>query len=70
MGVYVVLCNVKKKMIVIILLILNLSLGMTTGTNLPGFASQTQIHEKYLELLRKLILVTGLKFYPNPYPSG
>jgi hypothetical protein len=48
----------------------DVGLGMATGTNLSGFTIPNPNPCKISKPIKKPITVTGLKFCPNPYPSG
>jgi hypothetical protein len=43
---------------------------MATGTNPPGFAIPNPYPWKIFTPVKKPVPMTGLKFCPNPYPSG
>jgi hypothetical protein len=45
-------------------------LEMATGTNPPGFAIPNPYPWKIFTPIKKPVPMTGLKFCPNPYPSG
>jgi hypothetical protein len=62
--------NCNSKVFQTVSMLFATCLEMATGTNPLGFAIPNPYPRKIFTPIKKLIPVTGLKFCPNPYPSG